>query len=128
MAPKVVNRNCGAPANAAVTGRDTSAYFRFQPSRRAGQEPVAPAEIHRAADLRADHRAQELVVCAADAEVERLSTGLGGRRLRAGEALQPGERRDEGHRRAAQRDAIAALELAEELVGTRQAPGAGALL
>ena len=57
---------------------------------------LAPAEIDRAAELRADHRAQRVGGLPRDREVQRLRAGLGKTVLRAGVALQAGERRDVG--------------------------------
>ena len=57
---------------------------------------LAPAEVDRAAELRADHRAQRVGGLLRHGEVERLRAGLGEAVLRAGVALQAGERRDVG--------------------------------
>jgi len=81
------------------------------------RDPVAPSNIHRRADLRAEDGAQRTRGLLRHHEVERLRAGFGEAVLRRRRALQQRERCDEVSRRTAQLDAPARLELAQELVG-----------
>ena len=86
-------------------------------------EPFAPAHDHRRAQLGSQDGTQRIGRLRGDAEIERAGARFREGVLRGRVGLQPGEGRDEGAVVAAEIEAVAALDLAKELVGARRALG-----
>src|SRR5260370_1244640 len=85
------------------------------------------AEADRAREIGADRGAQRVGGLLRDVEAERLRARFAECILRHARDLQPPEWRDGGHRRRIDVDLVAALGLAEELVGAGRAGGGARL-